>query len=237
MTDIHCHLIYDVDDGSRDIQETIELLQELKKTGFNQVIITPHFIYGTEYDVDNKTKELKLKKIKQELKKQNIDIKVFLGNEIFINKSISKLLEQGKAMSLANTKYLLIELPFHNKIIGLEDILYELTCQGYTPIIAHPERYTYFQEDYRLVDSFKEEGILFQCNYASILGYYGKAAEKLIKYMLKKEYVDYFGTDLHRIEKTFMLDNFKKIEKNIIKITGKEYYHEILNNCHQIINK
>jgi tyrosine-protein phosphatase YwqE len=116
-------------------------------------------------------------------------------------------------------------------------MLYELTCQGYIPIIAHPERYSYFQEDYRLVDSFKEEGILFQCNYASILGYYGKGAEKLIKYMLKKEYVDYFGTDLHRIEKTFMLDNFKKIEKNIIKITGKEYYHEILNNCNQIINK
>lgn len=237
MTDIHCHLIYDVDDGSRSLQESIELLQELNKAGFNQVIITPHFISGTEYNSDNELKLSRLHEIKEELQRQNINISVYLGNEIFINKNIPKLLEQGFVASLAGTKYLLIELPFHNKILGLVDLLYELTCQGYIPIIAHPERYTYFQENYRLVDSFKEEGILFQCNYASILGYYGKESEKLVKYLFKKHYVDYLGTDLHRLGKTFMLDNFKKIEKNIIKLTGKEYYREIVNNCNQLINE
>lgn len=237
MTDIHCHLIYDVDDGSRSLQESIELLQELNNVGFNQVIITPHFISGTEYNSDNELKLSRLHKIKEELQKHNININVYLGNEIFINKHIPKLLEKGYIASLAGTKYLLIELPFHNKILGLEDLLYELTCQGYIPIIAHPERYTYFQEDYRLVDTFKEEGILFQCNYASILGYYGKSAEKLVKYLFKNHYVDYLGTDLHRIDKTFMLDNFKKIEKNIIKLTGKENYQEIISNCNNLINK
>lgn len=236
MTDIHCHLIYDVDDGSRSLEESLELLQELNNVGFDKVIITPHFISGTEYDADNTKKLSKLKKIKQEIKKANLDMQVFLGNEIFINKNITELFKKDMVTSLANSKYLLIELPFHNKILGLEDLLYELTCQGYIPIIAHPERYDYFQDNYKLVDSFKEEGILFQCNYASILGYYGKKAEKLVKYLLKKHYVDYFGTDLHRIEKTFMLDNFKKIEKNIIKITGKDYYQEILDNCDEIIN-
>jgi len=223
MTDIHCHLIYGVDDGSRSVEESLELLQELKNVGFDKVIITPHFIWGTEYDSDNEIKLEKLNNIKKELINNHINLEVFLGNEIFVNSKIDKLINEGMISSLADTKYLLIELPFHNKIIGLEDMLYELTCKGYIPIIAHPERYSYFQENYRLVDEFKHEGYLFQCNYASILGYYGKESEKLVKYLFKKQYVDYLGTDLHRVGKTFMLDNFKKIEKNIIKITGKEY--------------
>ena len=128
-------------------------------------------------------------------------------------------------------------MPFNNKILDLEDILYELTCLGYIPIIAHPERYHYLQENYRLVDSLKEEGILFQCNYASILGYYGRKAEKLTKYLFKKHYVNYLGTDLHRIDHTYMLDNFSKIEKKIIKLTGQEYYQEILNNCDELVKE
>jgi len=237
MTDIHCHLIHGVDDGSRSVKESVELIKGLNDVGFDKVIITPHFIYGTEYDSNNDLKRTKLMELKAELKRQKINVKIFLGNEIFINKAIDDLLTGEMITSLAETKYLLIELPFHNKILGLEDILYELTCKGYVPIIAHPERYSYFQEDYSLVDEFKAEGILFQCNYASILGYYGKSSEKLVKYMFKKGYVDYLGTDLHRIDKTFVLDNFKKIEKQIIKIVGREEYQDILDNCDKLVSK
>lgn len=236
MTDIHCHLIHGVDDGARTLEESVELIKELSDLGFDKVIITPHFIYGTEYDCENQIKEKKLTELKSAIKKNKIDVKLYLGNEIFINKSVDKLLAAEMATSLAKTKYLLVELPFHNKILGLEDILYELALKGYIPIIAHPERYSYFQDNYSLVDELKEEGILFQCNYASILGYYGKSSEKLVKYMFKKGYVNYLGTDLHRIDKTFMLDNFKKIEKQIIRIIGKEEYREILNNCNNIVS-
>lgn len=236
MTDIHCHLIHDVDDGARTIEESVELIKKLNDLGFDKIIITPHFIYGTEYTCENKIKTEKLSAIKSELIKQNINVELHLGNEIFINKTIDKFLEDGMASSLAGTKYLLIELPFQNKILGFKDILYELTCKGYIPIIAHPERYLYFQEDYSQVDELKEEGILFQCNYASVLGYYGKSSEKLVKYMLKNNYVDYFGTDTHRTDKTYLFDNFKKIEKQIIKKIGQEKYQEILNNSNQIIS-
>ena len=119
--------------------------------------------------------------------------------------------------------------------MNLEDIIYELKLKGLIPIIAHPERYTYFQENYKEVDRLREEGFLFQGNYASILGYYGKESQKLLKYMLKKKYIDYLGTDIHRINKTYVLDNFKKIEKNIIKITKKDYYEEIKQNSNSII--
>mgnify|MGYP007100271169 FL=1 len=77
---------------------------------------------------------------------------------------------------------------------------------------------------------------MLQCNYVSILGYYGKSAEKLIKYMLKNKYVDYLGTDIHHIKKTFVIDNFDKIKKKIIKIAGITYFENIIDNANSLIH-
>lgn len=235
MTDVHSHLIFNVDDGCVDLSESLRILKEMKIIGFDNVIITPHYIKGTEYSADNKLKLSLFNEIKDALKKYNIDISIYLGNEIFINNDIVSLINEGEIYPI-NGKYLLIELPFHNKIINLDDILYELTCSGYVPIIAHPERYSYFHDNYSLVDKLKEEGYLFQCNYGSIIGYYGKASEKLIKYMLKKGYVDYFGTDVHRLDRMNILDKFDKIEKSIIKVIGAKNYNIIKENCDELIN-
>lgn len=237
MTDIHSHLIFNVDDGSRSITESIELLKRMKDVGFDNVIITPHFISNTEYSSSNKLKLRRLEEIKEELKNNNIDINVYLGNEIYINRNIDELIQDGEIYPLNNSNYLLIEFPMHNMVNNFEDILYELRCKGYEVIIAHPERYTYFQEDPSLIRPLVEDGYLFQCNYASILGFYGHGSEKLMKYMLKNGYVHYFGTDIHRLEKTYTLDNFEKIKKKIIKITGEDYFDEIISNCDNLVGE
>lgn len=237
MTDTHSHILFDLDDGSSSIKESIELLKKLKNIGFNNIILTPHYIKGSEYSANNQEKLTKLEILQKELIKENIKINIFLGNEIFISNDILSLLEDDKISSLNNSKYLLIELPFHNQILNLEDTIYEIKLKGYIPIIAHPERYTYFQEDYDLVDKLKESDVLFQSNYSSILGYYGKNSEKLLKYMLKKKYVDYLGTDIHHINKAFVIDNFDKIMKKITKITGSDYLQKIINNCNHLIEK
>lgn len=237
MTDIHSHILFDVDDGSKSIEESIELLKKLKDIGFNNIILTPHYIEGSEYCSKNSEKKKRLKQLKEELSNQKIDINIYLGNEIFINNNIYELIKAGEIKTLNNTRYILVELPFHNQIVNLEDIIYELKIKGLIPIIAHPERYSYFQKNYKEVDRLREEGFLFQGNYASILGYYGKESQKLLKYMLKKQYIDYLGTDIHRTTKTYVIDNFKKIEKQIIKIAKKEYYDVILENNNNIIKE
>ena len=237
MTDIHSHILFDIDDGSKNIEESIELLKKLKEIGFNNIILTPHYIEGSEYSSNNSEKNERFKELKKELLNQKIDINIYLGNEIFINNNIYELIKKAEIKTLNNTRYILIELPFHNQIVNLEDLIYELKITGLIPIIAHPERYTYFQKNYKEVDRLKEEGFLFQGNYASILGYYGKEAQKLLKYMLKKQYIDYLGTDIHRINKTYVIDNFKKIEKQIIKITKRDYYEEIKENNNNIIKE
>lgn len=235
MTDIHSHIIFDVDDGSKNIEESLGLLKMLKGVGFNNVIMTPHYIEDTEYCSYNPEKLEKLAILREEVKKHNIDINLYLGNEIFINDHIIEGIEEGKIYPLNNSKYILFELPFHNQIIGLADFVYEMKVAGYIPILAHPERYSYFHNNYDLVDELKEEGLLFQCNYASILGYYGKESEKLLKYMLKNKYVDYLGTDIHHTSKAYVIDHFKKIDKMFNKLAGKDYYQKIIDNADNLV--
>lgn len=237
MTDLHSHIVYDVDDGSSSIEESIELLRGLKSVGFDNVIMTPHYIEGSEYCSENEEKLEKLDILRNEVRRNNIDINLYLGNEVFINDHMVEGIENGRIYTLNNSKYLLFELPFHNRIISLSDIIYEIKIQGYIPILAHPERYIYFQDNYDLVDELKEEGLLFQANFASILGYYGKGAQKLLKYMLKNEYIDFLGTDIHHIHKTYTIDNFKKIEKEFNKIAGKEYYARIIKNGDNLVKE
>ena len=234
-TDIHSHILFGIDDGSRTIDESIELLKKMNSVGFTNVILTPHYIEGSDYSCPNIKKEEILKKLKSAIKKNKLKIDVFLGNEIFINDSIDELISSGEISSLNNGKYLLIELPFQNKINNLDNFLFEIKCKGYEIIIAHPERYEYFQNNPKLIDSLREIGILFQSNYASILGYYGRREKKLMKYLLKKGYVDYLGTDIHSINKTYIIDNFLKIEKNIIKVIGEDNYKKIIENCNDLV--
>lgn len=230
MTDLHSHIIYNVDDGSSSIEESIKLLKGLKSVGFDNVIMTPHYIEGSDYCAENGEKLEKLNILRQEVEERNIGINLYLGNEVFINDHIIDGIDDDCIYTLNGSKYLLFELPFHNRIISLLDIIYEIKIQGYVPILAHPERYIYFQDNYDLVDELKEEGVLFQSNFASILGYYGKGSQKLLKYMLKNEYVDFLGTDIHHINKAYTIENFKKIEKEFNKIAGKEYYDRIIEN-------
>lgn len=237
MTDTHSHILFNIDDGSNNIEESIAILKEMAEVGFKHVILTPHYIEGTEYSVTNEEKDIRFALLEKRIKEENLDITIHLGNEIFLHNNLIASIEGAKCYGLNKSNYLLVELPFHNQIRGLIDILYEFKVKGYIPIIAHPERYTYLQDNPDLVDKLKEEGTLFQCNYSSILGYYRKDAERLMKYMLKKHYVDYLGTDIHHINKAFVLDNFNKIKKNIIKITGDEYFNEIMENCSNLIKE
>lgn len=235
MTDVHSHILFGVDDGSSSIEESITLLKGLKEVGFNNVILTPHYIEGSDYCSSRSNNLEKYNELKKIVKDKKIGINIYLGNEIFIDDDIIEYIKEGKISSLNDTKYLLIELPFHNKIVNLEDTLYELSYAGFVPILAHPERYDFFQKDYKMVDSLRENGVLFQANYASILGYYDNKSKKLLKYMLKKGYIDFLGTDIHRTKKMFVIDNFDKIEKKIVKIIGTDNYKKIISNCNKLV--
>lgn len=197
MIDIHSHLIYGVDDGVKTLDESIDVLKDLKKAGYSDVIITPHYIKDSKYTSDVKENEKRLKKIKKALEKNNIDINVYLGNEIYIDKDIDELLDSKKIASLNNTDYLLIELPLSGEFPEYLEILSYLISRGYEIILAHPERYVSFQKNFNKVYELEKLGVYFQCNLDSITGKYGEDAKNTIIRMLEEKKVTFLGTDIH----------------------------------------
>ena len=220
MIDLHSHIIPNVDDGSRTINESIEILNEAKKVGFSDVILTSHYI--SDY---NETNAEELVILKEKLQEKINDISLHSGMEIYIDEKIAELIPSKKVLTLAGSRYLLMELPLSNNVNYLDYVVYSLQNNNIIPIIAHPERYSAVQNNYKIVEEYREKGCLIQSNYASILGYYGKGAQKTVKMLLKNNFVDFLGSDCHR--RNSIYPNIPKAIKKITKIIGKDEFYKI----------
>lgn len=209
---MHSHILYGIDDGSRTKKESMELLKYLEEQGVTASIVTPHFIEDTKFMATIAKKQ----KLIDELQKKT-NIKLYIGNEVYLSDKTIDSLNSKKLSTLNNSKYILIEFPLSNRIKDVDEIVYDLSANGVIPIIAHPERYKYVQEDYKYLDKLKEVGALFQANYGSLIGIYGRKVEKTVKKLLKKGYISFLGSDIHRIDRPIDLISAKKRLKKIVR--------------------
>ena len=224
MIDIHSHIIPNVDDGARSVEETFNILKEAQEAGFTDVILTSHFLLNY-YETNAQELIFWKEKLQEVLKKQGTKINLHSGMEIYITNQMEELLENKKILTLANSGYMLIELPLATNVKYFDYVVYYLEAKGIKPIIAHPERYKCVQKDPDIVEEYIEKGCLIQCNYGSIVNLYGREAEKTIKTLLKKNQVHFLGSDVHRENGTYLiiLDAIKKIRK----IIGENKINEI----------
>lgn len=197
MIDFHSHIIPNVDDGSRSVEETFELLKEAKDAGFGGVISTSHYM-EEYYETDVAERNVWIKAISESLGKKDIDLNLYLGNEVYITKNIINLLETRKATSINNSNYVLFEFPMNSKPMDMYDIIYDMLEYKLIPILAHPERYSFVQKDPNLVYDLIQKGVLMQSNYGSILGMYGEKAEIIVRKLLENNMVHFLGSDVHR---------------------------------------
>jgi len=216
MIDIHSHIIPNVDDGARSVEETFNILKEAQEAGFTDVILTSHFLLNY-YETNAQELIFWKEKLQEVLKKQGTKINLHSGMEIYITNQMEELLENKKILTLANSRYMLIELPLATNVKYFDYVVYYIEAKGIKPIIAHPERYKCVQKDPDIVEEYIEKGCLIQCNYGSIVNLYGREAEKTIKTLLKKNQVHFLGSDVHRENGTYLiiLDAIKKIRKII----------------------
>lgn len=234
MIDIHTHLIPNVDDGSKNVDITFKTFEEAQKVGFTDIILTSHYI--PEYN-ETKKEELTFwkKNLQEVLKSKNSKLKLHSGMEIYISENINEFIEQGKLLTLANSKYILMELPMNTTVNYLNYVIYFLESIGLKLIIAHPERYRNVQKTPDIVKEYIEKGCLMQCNYGSILGKYGKEAKDTIKYLLKNNLVHFIATDCHNSGGIYL--EVPKALKKIEKIIGTKKTYEITTlNERKIIN-
>lgn len=202
MIDFHSHILPNIDDGSRSMEESINLIREATEAGFAGIISTSHYLQDY-YECDEQERRKLLEDIDDEAPKLSNNIgmqmpKLYLGSEIYITTDMINLLEEKKASTINNTKYVLFELPMNSRPLFVKDVVYKLIEDGYRPIIAHPERYSYVKEDIGFVKELKDMGALFQSNYGSIIGMYGNSAKKTVKKLLKENLISFLGSDVHK---------------------------------------
>ena len=219
MIDFHSHILPGIDDGSRSIEQTIRMLKEAKEAGFTKIISTSHYIEGY-YESD----EAERTELLNEVQKNISGIELYLGNEIYITNNMINLIQNKKASTINNSKYVLFEFPLSAKSMNDKEVVYRLIENGFVPIIAHPERYSYVQDNPEYIEELAEMGALFQANYGSIIGMYGKKAEKTLKKLLKNDLIRFFGTDSHRIDQVYT--KMPKILKKLHKVLSDEEIEE-----------
>lgn len=199
MIDFHSHILPEIDDGSKSYDESLKMLEEAQNIGFSTIISTSHYAVGCF-----EAPEYKRKSLIEDLNSEENVPQIILGSEIFLTYNIIDLLKEFKASTINGTNYVLIELPLRQQFSNLKSVINILKENDYRPIIAHPERYLCIQKRFKDLYDLKDLGVLFQCNYGSILGYYGLSAKFVIKKMLKNGLVSFMGSDAHRQNSIYM---------------------------------
>lgn len=227
MIDIHSHLIPNVDDGSKSIGESIDVLKKLEKDGITDIILTPH-VHSIATRANRQTQIKQFEVLKNVAKSENININLYLGAEIMYLSHID--IDYSK-YTLNNSKYILIE--FNSSYnTQIEDTTYNIIKHNFIPIIAHIERYHYLTiDDIRRI---KANGALIQVNSDALIGKRGRKEKKFIKQLLKYQLIDFIASDTHGYKRpSKMKEAYKYLEKRI----DNKYLNEMfIDNALKIIN-
>ncbi len=227
MIDVHNHILYGIDDGCKTKEESLSVLEKMSNLGYEKIVVTPHYMEEANYTANHEEKMKLLKELEAELKLKHIPLKLYLGQEIYIQESIEEKIKMKQISTINNQKVLLVEIPMFEKICEALDFLDELIFQGYKIILAHPERYLIFQENPTLIQDYLSKGIFLQGNMESINGKYGKKAQKLSKFLLKNKMYFVLASDVHHENASFFED-FYKIKKKLLKVINEDYFKDLL---------
>lgn len=237
MIDIHSHILPNIDDGSKDMDISIEMARLYIENGFHTVVATPHYVENSTMDNSYYKNIEILDNLKKELKLNGISLDIYLGNEIYICDNLFKNLQNEKITTLNNTKYILVELPFMDLPKNCLSVIDKLITLDYIPILAHPERNVVICEDINVLYDLIVKGCLVQINIPSIEGKYGLEIKEATENMLKYNMVHFIGTDAHsNLRRSPNVARGIEIIKNIV---GEEKFVELAldNPKNMLLNK
>ena len=218
MIDIHNHILPNVDDGSKSINMSINMLKHAFEQGVTEVVNTTHFQHPLFMDIDYSIK--RIESIKTELQKKlyenNIFIKIHLGYEVYYYENLLKIIKQP-LVTMGNGKYILIEFTPNNIPFSQKKTLFDLKMSGVTPIIAHPERYKAVHENFNLIYDWINSGCLIQVDCGSLLGLMGKRAKEASLSIIKENACHILASDAHNdTNRNFCIKDAYNIVSKII---------------------
>lgn len=216
--DMHSHLIPGIDDGAPDLGTALELIKALYGLGYKKLYTTPH-VMADLYPNSREAILEGLEKVRQGITALGIPIEIHAAAEYYLDEQFEALLEEGQLLTLPGN-HVLVEMSFLSQPPNLFHNLFRMQTKGYSPILAHPERYLFLKDDFKQYYRLKEYGCKFQLNLLSLIGYYGKPVKINALKLLKKGMIDYLGTDLHHAKHAALLKEAVR-NRRVRRVLGK----------------
>lgn len=231
IIDIHSHLLPGVDDGASSIDESVKMIEIYIENGYDGAILTPHF--RDKYRKNKSELEIAFNELKNELRLRHIEFELYLGNEIYADECTVKNVKSGNICTMANSRYVLLEFPFHSEPAYANDLIFELRAGGYIPIVAHVERYSYIHRNVKILYGWIENGALVQVNIDSFCRSKNEQTYKAAVHLLKSNVIDFIATDSH--SSTWRSPNVKDTLEMLLKIKGEIWFEKVIVNNPQKI--
>jgi tyrosine-protein phosphatase YwqE len=216
--DMHSHLIPGIDDGAPDMDTTIRLIKGMAELGYKRLVTTPH-INGDVYPNTIEIIRAGEAAVTEQLRKEGMGMGFRAAAEHLLDDHFTRALSAGEPFLTLKDNLLLVELSFAVPLINLKEIIFDIQLKGYIPVLAHPERYLYFAVNKGWYDQLRDAGCLFQLNLLSFAGYYGRDAQELAGWLVKKNYVEFLGSDLHHYRHLEMLRTSSRVSRLVQQLT------------------
>jgi protein-tyrosine phosphatase len=232
MIDIHCHILPGIDDGAKDLNDSLQMAKQAVSEGIRTIIATPHL--NNHYDNRKQIILEKVAEFNQALKVQNVNLEVLAGQEPRIYGELLEDLEHGDIQTLNGSNYLFIEFPSNHVPRYTERLLFDLQLKGLTPIIVHPERNSELMERPEKLFQLVEKGALTQVTASSLCGYFGKKIKKFSEELIEANLAHFIASDAHNIvNRSFKMEEaFDLIDSKF----GNDYVYLFIENAELLVN-
>lgn len=194
--DMHSHLLPALDDGLKTMDETISFIKAMHNLGYQKFICTPHIIADLHPN-SPATILPRLEEVRAALKVHNIPVQVDAAAEYMVDMDFENSIKNGDQLLTLGAKHILIEMSYIAPSPNIEQVIFELNMKGLKPIVAHPERYMYFHNDFEKYQRLIDLGAVLQVNLLSLLGYYGKGVKMIAEKLIRQKMIQFAGSDMH----------------------------------------
>ena len=229
--DVHTHILPGVDDGSKNMEQSLAMLELAYAEGIRTVFLTSHFDCYTERPSASELLE-KTRVLQEEISKIHPDMKLLTGNEILYSYGVLEALTAGKALTMNNTSYVLVEFYPTEEYSVIKKALRQLMNAGYQPIIAHVERIRCLRNQWNLLDELKEQDVLFQMNASSLSGSFLDSKVRYCRKLIRESYIDLIATDAHDMDQRKPL--YANAAKWIYENCGEEEMNYLCRECAEL---
>lgn len=210
VTDLHSHLIPGIDDGVKSYEESMQVIKALVELGYKKIITTPH-VMSDYYKNTPEIIKNGLYMLREEISKQGISVEIDAAAEYYIDDLFIEKLKRKELLTFSGN-HILVELPFFNEPQNFFSVIFELVVEGYKPVLAHVERYTYWYQDFENYEKLKDREILLQMNLTSLYEDDNSHLRKITEKLIEKDMIDLVGGDVHNMQH---IEKIKKVLHNI----------------------